>query len=86
MVKTLIESMPREFGQNYHDTPAYKFRYVEVVREFGCGGEDKPWPGPQKNVHYWVLLANGKAVGWNENPATGWSFPVIGQSTIAKVL
>jgi hypothetical protein len=85
-MKTLRDVLPNEFVQYFCDIPAFKYRDVEVVREFGCGGEPKPWPGPHKNVHYWVLLANGKAVGWNENPATGWSFPVIGQSTIANVL
>jgi len=25
-----------------------------------------------------VELETGHKVGWNENPGTGWSFPVIG--------
>lgn len=35
------------------------------------------WPGPSKNVMYWVELKNGYAIGMNENPSLGLSFPVI---------
>ena len=57
---------------------AYRFAEIEVTEQHGFGTDSrKPWPGPQRNVHYWVQLANGKAVGWNENPARGWSFPVV---------
>lgn len=73
MPKTLSEVMPREFS-GYSDIPAFKHKDVFVKAEhFG----DRRWPGTQKNVHFWVELENGKSVGWNENPATGWSFPVI---------
>lgn len=36
-----------------------------------------PWStfGTHKNVYNWILLENNLAVGWNENPAKGWSFP-----------
>lgn len=49
----------------------------EVVKEYVLGAPDwKKWPGSHKNVMNWVELSNGKAVGWNENQSTGWSFPV----------
>jgi hypothetical protein len=51
-----------------------------VVKEYSRVREEDGWkefPGPQMNVHCWWELENGKAVGWNENPATGWSFPVV---------
>jgi hypothetical protein len=70
---TLAESAPREFtAGEYNDTAAYQYRNVEVVSV-----HDFNWPGTQKNVHKWWILANGKKVGWNENPARGWSFPVL---------
>jgi hypothetical protein len=47
------------------------------VRIERFGEAFKPWPGPQKNVHCWWELENGYAVGWNENPSRGSSFPVI---------
>jgi len=28
-----------------------------------------------KYVYNWILLETGHAIGWNENPARGWSFP-----------
>ena len=72
----LIDWAPEEF-ENYSDGRAYKYRDVEVVVEYGYGHQSKRWPGPHKNVHNWCILANGYAVGWNENPSTGWSFPVV---------
>jgi len=61
----------------YNDTPAYKLKDVEVVQEFDSTKYGQQWPGKHKNVYAWVLLTNGKAVGWNESPSRGWSFPVM---------
>lgn len=72
---TLKEAAPREFAQEFQDTPAWKHRDAEVTEEID--GTKKRWPGPHKYVFVWYKLANGLAVGWNENPARGWSFPVI---------
>jgi len=71
---TLKEVMHDLMECTYDNTKARKFADVEVVQSHYS--HDTRWPGTQKNVHFWVELANGKAVGWNENPATGWSFPV----------
>ncbi len=74
-MKTLKDVMPQElFNGSYHDTPAFKMIDVEVVAEYH---NTKKWPGTHKNVYFWVELKNGKSVGWNENPSTGWSFPVV---------
>ena len=70
-MKTLAECLPHQFVTDFSDTRAYKLRDVEVVSEH-CGG----WIGAEKNVSYWFTLASGHAVGFNENPARGWSFPV----------
>jgi hypothetical protein len=52
---------------------------VEIQHEFIAHHEDMwiSWRefGSQKHVYCWVLLKNGLAVGWNENPSRGWSFP-----------
>jgi len=40
----------------------------------GC---DYPWPGTHKNVMTWWALEDGYAVGWNESPSIGWSFPSL---------
>lgn len=71
-VKTLKDVMPYEFRRDFTDTRAFMFKDVEVIEE-----REQNWPGDHKNVYFWVKLANGYAVGWNENPAVGWSFPVI---------
>lgn len=72
---TLGEQAPREFHVEYTDTAAYKLKDVEVVSTHETHKE--PWPGPHRNVHVWWTLADGHRVGWNENPARGWSFPVL---------
>lgn len=73
----LIDWAPHEFAEGtWDDTRAWKFRDVEVVSEHGYSEDNKPWPGTHKNVMNWCVLENGYAVGWNENPSTGWSFPV----------
>jgi hypothetical protein len=79
-LKTLAEVLPPEFTQGeYHDTPAYRLRDVGVVTVYGHYGKGRPWkgwPGRQRNVFLWVVLANGNAVGFNEG-VRGWGFPVI---------
>lgn len=78
MTKTLKQVMPQEFsGGEYRDDRAQLYADVEVVREYDGTKHGEGWPGKHKNVYCWVALANGYAVGWNENPARGWSFPVI---------
>lgn len=72
----LKDALPFEFMQGeFDDTRAMKMADVEVVRE-GSG----PWIGNQKYVYSWYILANGYAVGHNENPNRGWSFPVMKMS------
>jgi len=75
-METLKDVLPYEFMRGeYTDTRAYQFRDVEVVKEHRlCSAK---WPGQHKHVCSWYELANGYAVGWNENPSKGWSFPVI---------
>ena len=80
-IKTLLDVMPSEFLKSEHkETKAFTFKDLTVIAEH-CRFWDQDkyikWPGSQKNVHHWVELENGYAVGWNENPAKGWSFPVI---------
>lgn len=72
---TLGEAAPREFHIEYRDTKAYTMKDVQVVSMHESDVDR--WPGPQKNVFRWWKLANGRSVGWNENPARGWSFPVV---------
>lgn len=77
--RTLLEVAPHEFAEEFADTQAWKMRDVNVVaiHSGGFGGAELPWPGREKNVFNWYELENGYAVGWNENPSRGWSFPVV---------
>lgn len=78
MGKKLKDLLPLEFmGCEYDDSKARQFSENLIVKEFKDTRSGEKWPGPQKNVYCWVILDNNHAVGWNENPATGWSFPVV---------
>ncbi len=83
---TLKDVLPREFfdehmevrrGNSFVPSPVIRLLNVEVVASYGSQGNFVPWPGIQRNVTAWWKLSDGHAVGWNENPCRGWSFPVI---------
>lgn len=75
---TLADCAPYEFSEGeFSDIQAFKFKDVEVVKCHGYGETSSaPWIGTHKNVINWCELENGYAIGWNENPSTGWMFPV----------
>lgn len=65
---------------SFKDTQAYTLKDQMVVIEFSNFDSCRPylpWIGSHKNVHYWVVTDCRHAIGFNENPATGWSFPVV---------
>lgn len=74
-IKKLKDVLPREaLGPEFEGDP---FRdlldetVIESIDEY-----DPRFPFKHKNIFVWWILENGKAVGWNENPSRGWSFPV----------
>ncbi len=77
----LRDVLPRDFFLEFLDTRAATMLDVEVEQEYGLGdGQTRAsWPGREKNVLNWWKLVDGRCVGWNENPARGWSFPVWGR-------
>ena len=74
MSKTLQECMPELNNGEFDNTRAYTFRNIEVTAEHG---NHIRWIGKEKNVQHWVDLKNGYAVGFNENPNRGYSFPTV---------
>jgi hypothetical protein len=76
----LQDILPKEFGHGeFHNTRAYTFRRVKVFKQHKTttkNTEDR-WIGTHKNVYVWYELVNGYAVGMNENPSRGLSFPVV---------
>ena len=79
--KTLEQVMPSELDScEYDKTQAYKMKDVLVAKHHDSMIDQEEfqfWPGKHKNVFFWVELENGYLCGWNENPARGWSFPVM---------
>lgn len=63
-------------SHSFDDVRAYKMLDVEVVED-NTYPVRKAWIGKEKHVYNWVALVNGYAVGFNENPSRGWSFPVV---------
>jgi len=60
-----------------------KLLHTNVLKEYSLQQDEqwKPWPGTHKHVYSWCLLKNHCAVGWNESPSRGWSFPVLKLTT-----
>ena len=78
----LRDVLPRDFFLEFSNTRAATMLDVEVETEHSLGNDSVPyqrWPGKEKNVMHWWKLVDGRCVGWNENPARGWSFPVWGR-------
>jgi hypothetical protein len=74
----LRDVLPREaIGGEYINDRFQKFLDIEVVEQVDGTEPGQGFPGKGAYVMNWYKLANGKAVGWNENPSRGWSFPVI---------
>lgn len=83
MIKQVADCHLELCAGEFDNAPAYKLKAEAVVMEFcrynldGYDTDFVPWLGTQKNVHYWVVTENRNAIGMNENPANGLSFPVI---------
>ena len=84
----LKQVLPEQFlAGAYDDTPAYALRDAEVIaRKLATGAPCdsaskhvlfQTWPGPHEHVSDWFILDNGKAVGVNNDPEKGYSFPVV---------
>lgn len=80
--KRLSDVLPSEFDSEFSDTRAASMKSTEIVCAYD--GRIRRWPGKEKHVMIWWQLNNGYAVGWNENPARGWSFPVINIRKLAS--
>jgi len=74
----LRDVLPAEFMHGeYVNTKAYDLRDYLVVAKIDGTESGQGWPGKHAHVMHWYVLASGHIVGFNENPARGWSFPVM---------
>jgi hypothetical protein len=55
------------------DIPAREYGSQEIME---VNGMNEGWPGPEKDVKYWVVLENNKAVGFRESKPGKAEFPV----------
>lgn len=76
----LKDALPHDAWIDDHEF-ASKLMECDVVRHHSRVGEhgSRRWPGTHKNVECWWVVKRSDgvyyAVGWNENPSIGWSFP-----------
>jgi hypothetical protein len=76
----LIDRIPAEHIHSVNRTDKlYRHLYQTVVKEHHSGDliNEPITPFKHKYVYTWWELENGYAVGWNENPSRGWSFPIM---------
>ncbi len=73
----LRDKLPECFMLEFSESQAAKFLDVEVLKEHSLDQDHVHWLGKHRNVYVWWELANGYGVAWNENPARGYSFPVV---------
>lgn len=62
-----------------------KFGDLEIVKK--VDGRKSEFPQSSfnyRNVMVWYLLSDGSAIGFNESPRSGWSFPRVGKKTVSK--
>lgn len=74
--KRVANCFPREAFQDWPKLDALREKVV-IVEHVAPLSWAQRWPGKQKNVLFWCEIEGGLAIGWNENPASGWTFPII---------
>ena len=72
-------------GASWHNKYLDKWLDLKVTREISSADQDQNWHDylklsrkyfpNHKYVFSFITLENGWAVGFNENPSHGWSFP-----------
>lgn len=77
-MKTVDRVFCGMIDDSFKDTKAFELLESKVILEY-CLSQDgyKSWIGTHKNVVSWVITEDRYAIAFNENPAIGWSFPVI---------
>ncbi len=80
-METLEETLKYWKKDIQSDEKIRKYFDCKVIKEFSMGSSSPFWMswqefGTHKNVWNWWLLENGIAVGFNESPSIGWSWPV----------
>lgn len=72
-------------GTTEWDYQIQNYRELKIAAQYGIDDAHFPQSGfAYRNVMNWVMLEDGSAVGWNESPRNGWSFPRIGKRTVDK--
>jgi len=76
----LRDVLPKEFSAEIAaNGAAKKMLDVEVIAKHDAAKGElcEEWPGNHRYIYQWWELANGYAIGWNDNPGLGHSFPAV---------
>ena len=77
---TLREAAPKDFSK-FANSLAGSMGEESIVASYQTIDRTLPnykvFPGPYSHVLQWWELQNGYAVGYNQNPILGPSFPVV---------
>lgn len=87
-MRNLIEVLNKEYlyGKSGENILKIAKSGIKIIDEYSCFRGDrnyKPWIGTQKNVTFWYLLENWKAIWFNENIKSGFNY-VLGNTKKQK--
>jgi hypothetical protein len=72
---TLKEYFPYIMDSAFDNDRVRRYADIEIINKHDAFY--KRWIGKHKNVHFWVELSNGYAVGMNESPTFGLGFLIV---------
>ena len=84
--ETIRDFIPRDAYSEFLDV-LERYGDVKVLCEVdGC---ELPFPdlsNRYRNISWFAIMADGRMMGFNESPRSGYAFPVIGRKKILKCL
>jgi len=83
---TVRDFIPRDA---YLENESVLARVGDVEVLYTIEGSDLPFPQKGfrfRNVHVFTILVDGRVVGFNESPRSGWSFPVLGRKAVSSLI
>ncbi len=83
---TLIDWLNQKDHNYSEDLFSDRIHSLKILKEFSSHKKGFPQKkNIHRNIHSWVLLEDGSAIGMNESPRSGLSFPRIGTKTVQSI-
>lgn len=82
----LIDWLNQKDHNYAEDLFSDRIHSLTIIKEFSSHKKGFPQKkNTHRNIHCWVLLEDGSAIGLNESPRSGLSFPRIGPKTVKSI-